>query len=255
MHAFLLILTLASASCSSSFSANTEDWKEWRAAQEFASSGNFSEAEKALRGAPSDSAAFHYNLGTAAAQQGKWGLAVGHLEKANSLRPHHSSIQHNLRLARKSLAQAGGPAEADADRASSWLETIADQVPMNEVRAVLGMMAILLVLVWTRQYRRTRSLRATFSQPAGLLAALAMAITLTLYGAERMASANPAAIVIDTVAVRSGPGASFTELTKVDAGSKVRVTGPSESAEESWLQVRYGPHEIGWVTASSLLLL
>ncbi len=233
-----------------------EEWADWRAAQQAAQSGNYSEAEKLLRAAPKESANYHYNLGTLAAHQGKWGHAVAHLEKANALRSHHSSTLHNLRIARRSLAQHGGPAESDLDRASNWLESLADQVPLNEIRAVLGMTGLLLIGVWARQYYRSRSLKATLLQPAGLIAAAALLITLTLYGAERTASSHPAAIALDATIVRSGPGTQFTELSRVDAGVKVRVLGPSEQdTQDTWLQVRYGPHEIGWITASTLLLL
>jgi hypothetical protein len=232
--------------------ADADEWGDWRAAQEAAQAGDFADAEKQLRAAPQESANFHYNLGTIAARQGKWGIAVAHLEKANHLRPHHSSTQNNLRIARRSLARSGGPAEADLDRASTWLESVADQVALNEVRAVLGMIGILLAFVWMRQYRKTRSLRATFFQPAGLIAMVALLITATLYAAERLASSHPAAVVLDSIVIRSGPGAQFTELAKLDAGIKIRVTG---TRDQDWLQVRYGPREIGWVSASSLLLL
>ena len=124
-------------------------------------------------------------------------------------------------------------------------------------------MGSILVLLWLRHYLRTRRLRYTLLHPSALLATLAFAITIGIYAAERLAAEHPPAVVLARQTVRSGPGDHYIELSEVEPGVKLRVLGPSGAAAdmppgqpaELWRQVRYSQDGIGWIRASSLLLL
>jgi tetratricopeptide (TPR) repeat protein len=218
--------------------------------------GKYDEAAKLLLSHPETTPAYYYNLGTIEYRRDQLGPAVAYLEKANRLQPHDAAIQSNLRAARLKLGHLIG--EDHLDPASTSFEAFADTVPIAEIRGGIGLLCLVLTLFWIRSYLKTRSLTQTLFKPVGFLGILALGVVLALYGAERVAASHPPAVVIDRQTVRSGPGDRFLELSQVESGSKLRLMGPSEKAEgtgEPWLQVRFSADGIGWVRASSLLLL
>jgi tetratricopeptide (TPR) repeat protein len=230
-------------------------------------SGNFSEALQQLTANPSDNAPYYYNLGTTYLKLGKPGLALAYLEKANHLQPHDIGIQQNLQLSRASLGQAIGTEKMDP--ASTW----------SEIRGAFGLVGFVVTLFWIRSYLKTRNLRKTLLKPAGLLGMIGLGIIACLYTVEHVAGMSPAAICLNKEPIRSGPGDKYINVTVCDAGVKIRVLGPTEevaapipsslpspaptsafsTAGEKppilWRQVRYSQEGIGWIPASSLLLL
>jgi tetratricopeptide (TPR) repeat protein len=218
--------------------------------------GNYDQALKVLRAEPKQSAQYFYNLGTVSMKLDHPGEAVAYLEKANALSPHDAQILQNLQLARSALAHVVGTERLDP--ASSALESMADRVSMTEVRGALGMLALIVILCWMRAYLKTRTLRRTLFQPAGLIGLCGFGITVALYLTELLASSSPPAFLLERQAVRSGPGEQFLQLTQLEAGVKIRVLGsegPEGSQDQGWKQVRYSQDSVGWVRASSLLLL
>jgi tetratricopeptide (TPR) repeat protein len=230
-------------------STQSEVWGPWQEARAHFDAGAYSKALQSLQAAPMQTANFHYNLGTVYYQLGNHGQAVAHLEKANRLKPHDSAIQHNLKLARTQLERRIG--ETRLDSASSWAESVADQLPFDEVRGVMGAVVIVLIVFWGRAYWKTRSIRKTLLQPAAVLTFLALLLTTGLYWVEKSGETHPAAIALEPQIIRSGPGEQFIELSRVESGSKLRVLG----GNSAWSQIRFGADDIGWVPASSLLLL
>jgi tetratricopeptide (TPR) repeat protein len=244
-------------------------------------SGNFEDALRRLQAHPHDNGSYYYNLGTVLLKLGRVGQATAYLEKANHVQPHDVAIQQNLSIARGALSQSIGPEKLDA--ASSWTENLADRLRLDEIRGAFGLVAFIIALFWIRSYLKTRRLRETLMKPAGWLGIGALAITAALYGVERLSSLNPIAVCLEHTSVRSGPGESYVELAQTEAGMNLRALGPtseqmvsasaspapapspsvsaSPSPEASpatppiWLQVRYSSDGIGWVRASSVLLL
>jgi hypothetical protein len=138
------------------------------------------------------------------------------------------------------------------DPASNGLESMADRVSLDEVRGTLGLLALLVALLWTRAYLKTRDVVRTLLQPAGFVGLIGFALTSGLYLAERVASSHPPAFVVERQVVRSGPGDQFIQLAQMEAGVKLRLMGPQD---QGWSQVRYSHDAIGWIRTSSLLLL
>jgi hypothetical protein len=172
------------------------------------------------------------------------------LEKANKRHPHDPTIQKNLRLAQASLAQTLGKDRLDP--ASSFLESLADPLSLEEIRTAIGVICLILAILWLRAYSRSRSLRRTLLQPAGMLGLVGLSLMIAIYGIQRNADASPPAFLVERQTVRSGPGEHFLDLGTVEAGVKVRLTG--SSAAPDWKQVRYSGESVGWVPGSSLLL-
>lgn len=261
----MVILAMFIFSGISSLRSNVkETWENWKEARELYDGGKYEAALDAFKQNPSADASYYYNLGNVHFRLGKFGLAIANYEKAKYLRPHDPDIRHNLKLAQTNLIKTSG--RENLDPASSKIESIVDNIPIEEARAILGLTAFLIIFMWTRPYLRTRSLRKTIRHPAGLCAVLAFAITGVLFLAKHTAAANPPAVCLERLIIRSGPGDTYLELTKIDEGTKIRVLGSgveqptSDTAKESWRQVRYAINEdgdelIGWIRESGILLL
>lgn len=203
-------------------------------ALELSQAGKIEEALVVLKTHADQSATYYYNVGTLSMQLGHSGEALAYLEKAKKLKPHDSDIQQNLNIARASLARVLGTERLDP--ASTWVESLADHMPLDEIRGTLGLVGLILAIFWIRSYLKTRNLRKTFLYPAALFSLVAFGVTGVLYGAQRLAEAHPPAVCLERQTIRSGPGDQFIALAQVEAGTKIRLLGPTDS---QWAQVRY----------------
>jgi hypothetical protein len=253
-------------------------------AQSLVKTGKTEEAYQLLLKHPETNAVGYYNLGTLALQAGHMGAAIADLEKANCLKRHDPDVLHNLEIARTSLGRTLG-GEGLLDPASTWTEKIADHVSLEELRGVLGLLALAVALLWIRVYLRSRTFRQVLVDPGSMLGFLTFALVAALYFVEREASARPPVVLLAHVSVRSGPGGDFPGVAELDAGVKLRELGSAHGAPsgepllagapsfvfsqpssspvpspvatggENWLQVRYSGDEIGWIPASSALVI
>ncbi|MGZ3698773.1 MAG: hypothetical protein ACXWPM_00465 [Bdellovibrionota bacterium] len=231
---------------------------DWEEASSLYSSGQYDKALDAFRAHPRNNAAYYYNLAATLFHLGRIGQATAYFEKANHLEPHDPDIQHNLETARSALGRTLGADRLDP--ASSSMEILADRVPLDELRGILGLVGLILGFVWLRGYLRTRRFFKTLLQPSALIAGAAFLATGILFAAQRVAQAHPPAVCLDRQSVRSGPGEKYMELSQLEAGTKVRALGPVDTvangtSTEEWRQVRFSADGIGWVRTSSLLLL
>lgn len=229
-------------------------WPEsWAAARKAYDAGNFEEALQKFRAHPLVHASYYYNLGNVYYRQGQFGIALAHFDRALQLDPLDSDARHNQELTLDALKRTSG--RTDWDPASSWIESLADRIPLDEVRAVLGMVAFLTVLLWIRPYLRTRSIRAAFLHPAALIGLCAFLATGFLFLAQRLSEARPPAVCAERLVVKSGPGEQFLELGWLDPGIRIRMLG---GAANGWRQARValgrGEVTIGWVPESGLLI-
>ncbi len=229
---------------------------DWQGARTLFEAGKYADALQLLKANPSDDAAYFYDLGTIYSKIGDSGKAVAYLEKANLLEQHHPDIQNNLRLSQTALAQQIGGMDK-LDPASTWTESLASRVSIEEVRGALGVAVLILAAFWIRIYRKTSRLRATFLNPSALICSLGLLIVSGMYWVETSAASVPAAVLLQAETVRSGPGAKFQELEKLPAGVKVRQLEGATTGEGGtiWRQIRYSQDAIGWIPVASLLSL
>jgi hypothetical protein len=236
---------------------------DWQETKNFYDAGKLPEALATLQASPEKDFTYFFNTGTVFFRMGQVGNAVAYLEKADRLKPHDFSIQRNLRIARAALERQLGSHQLDP--ASTWSDSISDHVSLDETRCVLGLMGLLTAFLGIRTYRKNRTLKKLLFQPAILFGMIAFVFAISLHAARRFSEEHPPAICLVRETVRSGPGSHFLELSQVDVGVKLRLTAeqPQEATSASteqpeqglWRQVRYSQDGIGWVRASSLLLL
>ncbi len=234
--------------------ADAGDWNEF---QNLYTSGQLEPALQWLKQHPSQTSSFYYNQGTVLFRLGQFGQATAYLEKAHQLDPFNSAIETNLSLARGKLAALIG--ETRVDPAGSWLDAVVPRLPTGDLMSVVSVLLILACLALTNRYRKIRLARRTLVSAAGAVS-LGCLIALISLGALRSgAMTSPAAACLESQVVRSGPGDRFLELSRLETGAKVRLTGDALSEEgnptQVWRQIRFAPSAVGWVKASSLLLL
>ena len=253
----ILALTLFSTLNLSPHAAPAAQWSEWEAAREFFKNREYAKALAEFQEHPRDSDPYyHYNLGTTYYHLNQLGPALAHLEKANQLSPHQSDILFNLNQTRLLLEKQMSPGLLDPT--STWLDQITDRISLDEVRATLGLIALLITLIWIRSYLKTRSLKNTFFQPSGYIGFIALTLSLLVYSAQRWARSSPPAMVLKAQIVRSGPGDRFMELGNLREGVKIRrlsASAQEEGSQEEWRQIRFSEQAIGWVKSSALLTL
>lgn len=237
-------------------SAQELSWQSWGEFKALYDAGKYDEALQALRAHPADSSAYYFNLGNTHYRLGQYGIAAGYFEKAKQRKPFDPDIQAGLNLAQGALERQGG--KQSWDPSSSWLESLADGIRLEEIQGVLALVAFVTLFFWARTYRRSRSLRATILSSSGVLCVLAFLLTSGLFLARRTADQHPPAVVLQEQIVRSGPGESYSDLVRLQPGIRIRLLGPSVAATggaDVWKQVRYSEDGIGWIRASGLLLL
>jgi hypothetical protein len=203
--------------------------------QELARAGKMEQAYELLLERPERNAVDDYNLGTLALRTGHLGASVAYLEKANYLKRHDPDFMHNLEIARASLVRTLG-SESKLDPASTWTEKLADHVSLEELRGVLGLLALAVSLLWIRVYLRVRGVRGTrdfkkcLLDPGSLTGLLTLGLVLGLYFLEREAGARPPVVLLSHVSVRSGPGNEFVQVAEIDAGVKLRMLGSAKAS-------------------------
>ena len=234
--------------------ADAGDWNEF---QNLYSSGQLEPALQWLKQHPSQTASFYYNQGTVLFRMGQFGQATAYLEKAHQLDPFNSAVEANLSLARGKLAGLIG--ENRVDPAGSWLDSVAPRLPTADLMSVVSVILIAAGLSLANRYRKNRMAQRTLMSAAGALSLGCLLLLFALGLVRSGTMTSPAAACLESQVVRSGPGDRFLELSRLETGAKVRLTGDTLSEEgnptQVWRQVRYSPSAVGWVKASSLLLL
>lgn len=259
----LFIAVFGSCALLAAEPGQADRWSEFRSLYD---AGRTEEAASFLERNPPEqpnrSPEYFFNLGTSYYRLGQFGKAVAYLEKAHSIRPDDPDTRKNLELARSKLARVLG-SEERLDPAASWIEKYSELAARPEIRAASGVFwLVLLVRAWREYLRSNRSLHALLKSPGGSMTFVALFLLAGLALAGTLPSGRSAAICLERVTIRSGPGSGFLEMGAAEVGVKLRVLGPSAQSANSppdtpavWRQVRYAHDSVGWVPDSSLLML
>ncbi len=244
-HAWMGLLTFYFLSAPLSLADNS-GWLE------AANEGQTEEAIRQLRATlgTQDDARVLYNLGTLHLKSGKLALARAELERANRIDPFQPEIQRNLAIARAELAKTID----NLNPTEHLAEKVADKVPIDELRAILGLIGILWTLVWMRAYLRGKRLKAVFTHPSSLVTGAIFALVFIVFLFERGTADERPAILIEARTLRSGPGDAYGDLGNVSPGVKLRLLDEAKVASDGtrWRLVRYQTDSLGWVQESSL---
>lgn len=184
--------------------------------------------------------AFYYNFGTVSLRASKAGAGYVYLLKALSQSPFDGDVAYNLRMARNAL-----PASARATHPSSWISAWPLSWHFFPVEFFfLPFLAALGFTLWTAAEKgKSKFIPAT---------ALSF-ILLVVAGIGFYQTHSTVAGVISAAKIKSGPGASFPDITLLEPGSVV----DTEEAREGWTKIRFsgsdGAELVGWAEPGALL--
>lgn len=239
----------------------------WAGAKVLYDAGRYEEALKAFMSQPLiENPNYYFNLGNVYYRMGRYGAALAFYEKAKKLDMRDLGVQKNIQIVRNRLIlQMGG--QDRLDPASHAIEVLSDRLPLDEVRATIGLLVIVISLIWLRRYLKTKNIYQTFFHAASMLVGTALLLTLFFYATKRYSERTPAAVVLESQVLRSGPGEQFMDLGRLDPGVKIRVLSEVFSEESvqkdgnqdlnpgRWRKIRYSQDGVAWVHDASLLLL
>ncbi len=187
-----------------------------------------------------------FDLATTCARQGDLGAAMLYLERASRGRPRDGDIATNLDHVRNRLAdseQSGGTTAAVA-----FLVGLLSRWTVDEWAVVVAILAWLVTCgvahAWWRGFLAVWQRRVLVGGGVALL--IASAVLAGRWYDER--KIVHAVVLVDEVAVRSGPETSFPVLFEAHAGLALRI----EDEREGWSQVTLGGEWRGWLPAASV---
>ncbi len=192
-------------------------------------------------------AVLHYNLGNAYARTGRLGKAIVCYLRAERLDPRNQDIKTNLAWVRAHIR--------DLELSSGQLPPVVAQLyglgrslSLDQWSVVLLLVlwptAVLIAWTWYRGHVDYR-LRRWLITCAALLT-VAIAIVGWRWYDERVR--NLAVVVVNGVAVRSGPAESFPVVFEIHDGLTLTWRGE----RDGWSQVGLGGDWVGWVPGGSV---
>jgi hypothetical protein len=234
---------LASAGIARSEEAGLQDALKLSAEKQW---GKATELYRSLnKKSDSLSPAFYFDYGTTALQAGLTGEANAMLWRAAFAAPFDNDIRGNLEITQEKLAP-----DVRAVRPATWFSwwpegarTLPWQIPV-----LCGLLLLGPVLLSVGRKRRALS-------PAMLSLAGLASVALFVGGFSAWQTSTPAAGVVQSTSVNSGPGASYPQITSIQAGSLVNL----EESRDGWSKIRYVDsrlqESVGWVESSTVLKL
>lgn len=226
--------------------------EQFAAANRLYEEGRFAEAAVgygAVVAAGYSSPTLYFNLGNALLKAGQLGAAIVYYERARALAPRAEDIRVNLAYARSLtvdvLPETGGSAFLGG------LVRVRDLVSAEE--ALCGAAVALWVVAFALALVRLSPGTRRVAQGVLVLALVALAATGALAGLKVHAAVagGRAFIVIPEVAVRSGPGESFTARFTLHEGTGIEVLREAGG----WIEIQLTTTMNGWVPRESLVAL
>lgn len=181
-----------------------------------------------------------YNLGTALAKSGAHAEAYAYLLSAHYRRPLDSDIAHNLSFVEKKL-----PPAAINVRPDSWLLWWPEF--FRAIPAALWItlaFAAFAPFLWSIGNGSAKT-----GAPFAAIALLLLAVAACAYWQSRF----PILAITSQSKMRSGPEASFQEITVLEPGSLVSL----EETRDHWHKVRFqtknSQSAVGWIESATAL--
>jgi hypothetical protein len=108
------------------------------------------------------------------------------------------------------------------------------------------------ILSLWQQLRRENFLdfRAWLRNPLLWTALLLTGVAVTTWMGNRWLGRHPFAVALQTLEIKSGPGARFVDLGRIPPGAGFRLTGESRrtKTEGDWIQILHRGRERGWIS-------
>lgn len=188
-----------------------------------------------------------FNLGNTHARRGELGFAVVNYLRAKQLAPRDQDIQDNLAWVRGSIT--------DLELTEAEFPLFIAQFVALVFALTLGQWSvILLVLGWALcgliayQWRRGE-LTDTLRRIILLLAALVLVSAVIVFWRWRVEEVRQTAVVVvEEVAVRSGPDENFGVQFMVHDGLTIRI----QEERQNWVRISLGGESLGWMPLTSV---
>lgn len=196
--------------------------------------------------------AVSYNLGTAHARLGHWGLAVLYYEKVLRLDPGHDDARHNLGVVREFLAKRASQAGRDADLAPAagpW-RAVLDRFSVRG--AAIGFLVLHLcffAVLIARRFVLAEMPRLSLGVVAGVLAILTITVFSVAVGKWHQQTYVNEAVVISPgqLDVMEGPKSTVKRFA-LEEGSRIRVL----EERSSWIHILDSEGRDGWASTDQL---
>ncbi len=197
------------------------------------------------------SAKLYYNLGNAHFKEGHIGAAVLNYERALRLDPANEDIRHNLRIARLQTRDRIEPLPEFF--LYEWLRAVRQTLSGTawSVLALLFLAAMLAAGLLYLLARRLSLRKAGFYTTLALLLCFAVSLGFAIVDRREALQRDAAIVMHHTVAVKSSPQPSATDLFLLHEGTRVEI----DAQHEGWCEVRIADGKKGWMEASKLEII
>ncbi len=217
------------------------------------SEGRFSEAARVwneLVDRGYQSPALYFNLANALIKSGELGEAIVYYERARTLDPRAPDIRANLAYARSLVVDVMPETEN-----SAFLDALVrfkDSISAEEmVRGASALLWLGVGAAAVTRLGRTRLKRVARHVTVGLFIAFGLVGAIAAVKVHDSVGLQRAVLVIPEVAVRAGPGESYSSRFSLHEGTSVRV----ERQAGDWSEIQLTPTLSGWVPSHVLMSL
>lgn len=196
---------------------------------------------------------YFYNAGLLHLKMNHPGAARGHLEIARQLQPFDLETRKALSQAQTLLWTSKN--EKNWNSSSSALEDFSDRFSSDELRGVIGLLAIIQVVIWLHRFSKTRRFLRSLLHPLSISISVVLMFILAFFLIQQSGWIPPAAYVVQESVIREGAGDKYPAILTVLPGTKLRYLHEElASFGEGWYLVRYAPQHQGWVAAKTLII-
>lgn len=194
------------------------------------------------------SAALYYNIANAYFKSEQIAKAILYYNRALRLDPSDEDIRHNLEYAEQ---QTRDSIERIPEFfLTEWMRSLR-QTMGGDVWTILSLVALALMLAMALVYLLAQRLslrKAGFYMMAVFALLFVLATAFAWSARSEMVGERDAIIMSSSVAVKSSPDRSSTELFVLHEGTKVR-TGESV---DGWVEIRISDGRKGWIETSRM---
>ena len=221
------------------------NWGNWYPVKMHYDQKNYLKALEELKKYPLDSPSYFFNLGILNYHLGNLGKSRAYLEKASSLKPHHSEIKKNL----SQIQSQWKLKYSELDAVSKREEILLEKLKSLSLGNIFGLLNLVSLILGIKIYTQNRNFFHTWKKPWVFL----FLFSLLGLGFDSLINqwVSPPAFLLQNQVVRSGPSEDHPKLNSLAEGMKVRYLKQSNS----WVQVRYSQQDVGWIPALTLLKL
>jgi len=195
-----------------------------------------------------ESGALYYNLGNAYFRVKDVGHAILNYERAKKLLPDDEAVQFNLELANLlAVDRVVTPPQFFLFR---YFEAFKHWLDINELTwLMLTLYSIAIFFLIVRLFLKKYKLQVVFSTITIILLVPLVSFTIILsVRAHEIAHRIEGIVMVDKVAVKSGPSEDATETFFLHVGAKVRVV---DNAGE-WIKISLADGKVGWMLVRNI---